>query len=286
VTAIEAGGEIALADARAEIEQALRMAAARDAYTDVLDQVEELRAAFQPLDQIGERFGVPVDEVTVTASGAELETVASIAPENRQRVATTVFAAEEDRLTPTVAISANNHVFVELESIEAARDLSLDEVRDRVVAAITEERTNAALEQAVADLVSRLEAGEDFAKVAQSVGTFPTLSPALKRDGSAVVGQLVANDPALDRTVAAAAFAGGEGAVGSAVNALGEHVVFKVVEVVPAAEPTTETLQSYLQQAQEQSLYSAFITGLRDQAGVRINRQALDQALGLTATGQ
>jgi peptidyl-prolyl cis-trans isomerase D len=286
VSEIEAGGEISLAEARDEIEQSLRRDAARDAYTDILDQVEELRAAFQPLDEIGERYGIPVHQVTMTASGGALESVASIAPENRQRVATTVFEAEEDRLTPTIALSANNNIFVELGGIEPARDRTLDEVRDEVAAAITEERTNASLDEAVADMVARLEAGDSFADVALLMNTFPTLSPALSRDGTSLVGGLVANDPALDQIVAAAAFEGGDGHVGSAVNALGEHVVFQVVEVVPASNPATEQLQDYLQQAQEQSLYTAFVTGLRDQAGVRINRQALDQVLGLSQTGQ
>src|SRR5690606_12600133 len=72
VTAIEEGGTPALDEVRDEIERSLQMAAARDAYNDVLDQVEELRAAFQPLSDIAERFGLPLHEVTITASGAEL----------------------------------------------------------------------------------------------------------------------------------------------------------------------------------------------------------------------
>lgn len=278
VTAIEPGGDIPLAEARDDIEQSLRTAAARDVYVDILDQVEELRAAFQPLAQIGERFGLPVHQVTLTASGAALDSVPSVAADNRQRVATTVFDAEEDRLTPTIALSANNNVFVELGSIEPARDQTLDEVRDRISQAIVDERTDAALQETVDSIVARLEGGEPFADIALSMNTFPSLSPPITRAG----------DEAgfIDSAVAAAAFGGGEGHFGSAVNAQGEQVVFQVLEIIPAAEPPAQALTDYLQQTTEQSLFTAFVTGLRDQAGVRINQQVLEQALGLDQTGQ
>ncbi|MCR9077115.1 MAG: peptidyl-prolyl cis-trans isomerase, partial [bacterium] len=263
VTSIEPGGEITLAEARDEIEQSLRRDAARDIYVDVLDQVEELRAAFQPLAQIGERYDLPVEEVTMTASGEALDSVESIAPDARQRVASTVFAAEEDRLTPTITLSANTNIFVELKSVEPARDQTLDEVRDEVRATLVEERTNAAIAETVESIMQRLRNGEDFADVALSMSLFPSLSPAISRSGDEV--------GIIDRTVAEAAFNGGEGHFGSAVNALGEHVVFQVAEVIPAPDDASSAVTTYLRQTQEQALYSSFVSGLRDQAGVRIN---------------
>lgn len=278
VTSIEPGGEITLAEARDEIEQSLRRDAARDIYLDVLDQVEELRAAFQPLTEIGARYNLPVEEVTMTASGAALESVESIAADARQRVASTVFAAEEDRLTPPIVLGANTNIFVELKSVEPARDQTLEEVRGELLSTILDERTNAAIAELVDSILTRLENGEDFAEVALSMNLFPSLSPAITRSGDEV--------GIIDRTVAAAAFSGGEGHFGSAVNALGEHVVFQVSEVIPAPEDATPAVTEYLQQTQEQALYSSFVSGLRDQAGVRINRQVLDQVLGLDQTVQ
>lgn len=279
VTEIEAGGEVTLEESREEIEASLRRSKARDSYTDILDQVEELRAAFQPLDEIGERYDLPVHEITMTASGAALDEVDSIDASDRQRVATAVFAAEEDRLSPTITLSANNHIFVDLQSVEPARDQTLDEVRGEITNALVEERTNAAIAEAVDAILARLENGEEFADVALSMNTFPSLSPAITRSGDEA--------GIVDRTVAAEVFSGGEGHFGSAVNAQGEHVVFKVSEVVASPDPASEAAQNYLDRTTEQSLYSAFVTGLREEAGgVRINQQALNQVLGLTETGQ
>ena len=278
VTDIDAGGEVTLEESRDEIEQSLRRAQARTGYVDILDQVEELRAAFQPLEDIGERFGLPVHQVTLSPTGQALESVPSIAPENRQRVASTVFSAEEDRLTPTIQLSANNSIFVELKSVEPARDQTLDEVRGEVLSTMIDERTSAAIAERVDTILARLENGEAFADIALEMNTFPSLSPAITRSGDEA--------GIVDRAVAAEVFAGGEGHFGSAVNAQGEHVVFHVVEVIPAPDPATDAVQDFLKQAQEQALYSAFVTGLRDQVGMRVNQQTLSQALGLDQTGQ
>lgn len=278
VTAIEPGGQVTLEEVREEIRQSLATAAARNAYIEILDQIEELRAAFQPLSQIAERFGLPLAEVTLTASGTELSALSAIAEDQRQRVAQAVFAAQEDRLAPTIAISANNNIWFDLKGIEPARDQTLDEVRDAVAAALIEERTNAAVAAEVETILGRLEAGEAFADVAMSLNQFPTLSQPMTRSGDGTT--------VLDQNVAAAAFGGGEGHFGSAVNGDGDHVVFQVVEVVPAPEPTTPQLAAYLEDLTRQSLLGAFVGGLRDQAGVRVNQQTLNQILALDATGQ
>jgi peptidyl-prolyl cis-trans isomerase D len=274
VTAIEAGGQITLDEAREDIRKQLALSEARTTYTDILDQIEELRAAFQPLPQIAERFGLPVQQVEMTAAGAELSTVPSVSEELRQRVATAVFAASDDRLPPTIAISANNNIWFDLKGIEPARDQTLDEVRDAVVAAVAAERTEQAITAEVETVITRLKGGEDFATVATSINQFPQLSQPLSRAGEN-------GNPTLDQTVGAAVFGGGEGHFGSAINAAGEHVVFRVVEITPPAQAEPQVLQ-YLEQTMRQSLYSDFITGLRDEAGVRVNQKVLDQLLAVS----
>ncbi len=278
VTAMEPGGQITLDEAREEIRQSLANTAARNAYIDILDQIEELRAAFQPLSQVAERFGLPVHEVTLTASGAELEGVPALAEDLRTRVATGIFAAEQDKLAPTIAVSANNNIWFDLKAIEPARDQTLDEVRDEVVAALTAERENEAVVAEVEAILARLEAGEAFADVALSLNLFPQLSQPMTRSGD--------GSTQLDQAVASAAFSGAEGHFGSAINGDGDHVVFQVVEVVPAAETATPELKTYLEDTTRQSLVGDFVTGLRDAAGIRVNQQTLNQILALDVTGQ
>jgi peptidyl-prolyl cis-trans isomerase D len=278
VSAIEAGGEVTLEESRGEIAEQLAMAAARDQYTDILDQVEELRAALEPLSEIGERFGLKVHEVTLTQGGAELAGVPDLAAENRERVAAAAFAAVEGRLAPTISSGANTNMWIDLKGIEPARDQTLDEVRDEVAAAVLAERTEAAITAEAESIVARVKAGEAFTDVVFEKNMIPSLSTGFTRQGDGT--------PVLDRNVAAAVFAGGEGHVGSAVNAEGDRVVFQVTEIIPASGAPAADENEFLDETTRISLYSDFVQGLRDDAGLRVNQQAINQILALDGSVQ
>src|SRR5690606_19560476 len=237
------------------------------------DQIEELRAAFRPLPEIAERFGLELKEVTLTADGAELAEVPGIPEGSQGRVAAERFDADQGDLAPTIPISANNNIWFDLKRVEPARDQTLDEVRDQIVAALTEERTTAAIKAEVEKILGRLESGESFADVAASLNQFPTLSQPLSRSGDGT--------PVLNQTVANEAFNGPEGHFGAAQNGDGDQVVFQVVEVIPAETGSVAEARAYLDEATRQSLYAEFISGLRDEASIRVNQQTLNQILAL-----
>jgi peptidyl-prolyl cis-trans isomerase D len=276
VTAIEAGGQITLEESSAAIREELAEKAARAQYTDILDQIEELRAAFQPLPQIAERFNLPLTEVKVTDGAAELSAIPAIPAEQYGRISTAVFAAAEGKLAPTVTISANNHVWFDLKATDVARDQTLDEVREAATTAWTDEKTAAAVQAEVDKAMAALKSGTPFADVAASLNQFPQLSQPLSRAGDAAP---------LDQTVAAAAFAGGEGHYGTATNGDGDHVVFQVVEIVAGEENLTQDMGGYIAETRQNTLYNDFMSGLRDSEGMQINQQALTQLLALDATG-
>ncbi len=75
VSDVKAGGQMSLEEAHDQIAEKLRQQQARNQYVDVLDQIEELRAAFQPLDKIAERFDLKATEVQLTADGEALSEV-------------------------------------------------------------------------------------------------------------------------------------------------------------------------------------------------------------------
>ena len=272
VTAIEAGGEITLDEVKEEIRTSLATKAARDEYTDILDQVEELRAAFQPLTQIAERFNLPVQEVAITADGSELSALPAIPVDQYGTVAKAIFAAEKDKLAPTIAINANNNVWFDLKTIDAARDQTLDEVKDVVTAAWTAEKTEAAVKAEVDKALADIKGGKAFGDVAGSLNQFPVLSQPLTRQGETAP---------LDQAVASAAFGGGEGYVGSAVNGGGDRVLFQVVEIVPSTDEATLDAGGYTAETRQNTLYSDFMSGLRESMGMTINQKVLSQLLAL-----
>ncbi len=278
VTAIEPGGQISLEEARDDIRADLAEKAARAEYTDILDQIEELRAAFQPLREIAERFKLPVTEVKVTSGATELSAVPAIPADQYDKISTAIFGATVDKLAPTVAISGNNNLWFDLKSVEEARDQTLDEVRDVLTTAWTEEKTEAAVQAEVDKALGELSAGTPFADVAASLNQFPQLSQPLTRAGD--------QTPPLDQTVAAATFRGGEGYVGSAVNSDGDHVIFQVVEIITDETNLAQDQGGYIANTRQNTLYSDFMGGLRDTMGLQINQKALTQLLALDETGQ
>ncbi len=277
VSAIEAGGVAEMADVRDEIAERLALAEARNALADIQDQIEELRAAFRPLTEIADRFGLDLYEADVTASGAELDVLPDLATEDRPRVTQAIFAATEGGLTPAIALAGNGNLWFDLQAIEPARDQTLDEVRDDVAAALTTERTNNAILAAQAEAVARLEAGEALADVAMSYNVFPQISAPFTRFGS--------EDGTIDGAVASAVFAGGEEHHGSAVSQAGEFLVFAVTDLTPAEGPLEEAAQASIENEARIGIYGDFVSAVRDDAGLRINQQALQQALALN-TGQ
>ncbi|MFD2649573.1 SurA N-terminal domain-containing protein [Devosia albogilva] len=278
VSAIEPGGTPSLEEARAEIEERLALAEARNEIADIQDQVEELRAAFRPLTEIAERFGLDLYEAGVTAGGSELEIIPGINPEDRTRLAQAIFAAEQGDLTAAVPMAGNTNVYFELNAIEPARDQTLDEVRDDVAAALMTERTNNALLDAAEEAVAEVQGGTALADVAASYNTFPQLSTPFTRFGS--------SDGTIDGTIASAAFAGGPDLVDTAVGEDGSVTVFQVTSVIPADATLEQEVVDGLDQEAQIGLYGEFVAGVRDDAGLRINQQALNEALAITGATQ
>ena len=273
VSAIEGGGDPTLDGAREQITQNLALAEARNELADVQDQIEELRAAFRPLSEIAERFNLDLYETDVTAAGAELDVLPDLSAEDRPRVTQAIFKATEGALTPAITLAGNGNLWFDLNKIEPARDQTLDEVRDQVATALTTERTNNAILAAQAEAVKRLDNGEAIADVAASYNVFPQLSPPFTRFGS--------DDGTVDAAVASAAFAGAADHHGSTVNQAGEFIVFQVTDLTAAEGALEKAANDSLENEQRVGIYGDFVTAVRDDAGLRINQQALSAALAL-----
>src|SRR5690606_10526065 len=154
---------------------------ARNEINTVLDEIEELRAAFVPISEIADRYDLDIYEADVTASGEELSVLPNLSAEDRPRVSQAIFRAEEGKLVPAIPLAANAHIWFDLLEVNPARDQTLDEVRAEVTAALTAERTNAALETLSDELVERLKNGATLADIAIGLNLFPQISAPFSR---------------------------------------------------------------------------------------------------------
>jgi peptidyl-prolyl cis-trans isomerase D len=287
VSEIQPGGQITLDESREDIRRQLALTAARAEYGDTLDQIEELRAAFRPLTEIAQRFNLNLVSLDLTPGAPELSSDRDVTPEELSRLSSAIFGAEEGELTPTVTFGSNRNIFFDLNKIEPARDQTLDEVRDALATAWTNQKTAEALTAEVTRITEQLKSGTPFADVATSIGQFPILSPALKRDGSATVGGSTAQaDPVLSADVAREIFNGGPTHYGSAINADGDYVVFQVVEVTPAPAPDVRA-SDFVENSIREGVYQDLVRGLIADSGIRTNQQVLTQLMtgGVTTPG-
>ena len=210
--------------------------------------------------------------------GAELSAYPQIAEADRAKVATGAFAATVGKLAPTVAITATDNVWFDLSKIDPARGQTLDEVRDRVSAAWTAQKTDEALKAEVAKIVAELDGGKSFQDVAAERSQFATVSQPITRDGD--------KTNVLTQQVASQIFSGGPDSHGSAVDGDGEYLVYHVVDVTPAQGEGDKNIADFLTNSQRNGFYTAFINGLRDEQGIHINQQALSQTLNLDQQAQ
>ena len=84
---------------RDQVAENLATAEARNELADVQDQIEDRRAAFQPLTEIAERYQLDLYEADVTSGGTELTVIPNLATEDAPRVTQAIFKAEQGALT-------------------------------------------------------------------------------------------------------------------------------------------------------------------------------------------
>jgi len=230
---------------------------ARAAYLDIQDQIEELRAAFQPLKQIAERFKIPLTTVALTASGTELSAVPGLVEDERQRAAQAIFAGEVGKLAATVTYGANHNLWFDLTAVEPARDQTLDEVRPLITTAWTDAKVDETLKAQVEAIVAELDSGKSFADVAAARNQLTIGSAPFTRtgDGSSII----------NNAVASSVFSQGPEGHGWAVNGDGEYVVYKVASVTPPTDAPPSDITEFLLNANRDALYADFITGLTDE---------------------
>lgn len=277
VTSITPGGQETLDEAKPELIKNLAIQQATNEVGNDTDQIEDLRAGKQPLTAIAPRYNLKVTTVAVTADGAALAAIPDIAEADRPKVAQAIFAATEGGLSPSVQLSNSQNVWFDLKKVDPARDQTLAEVHDKLAAAWTKDKTDAAMKAEADKIVGELKGGKSFDDVAAELNQLPIISAPISRQGDKSAG----GTTVLDQTVAAAAFSGGATHFGYAVDGEGDYVVFQVTSVIPSSAPLSAQATTAVQNSVRNSQYVDFVTGIRQDAGIRINQNALNQALAL-----
>lgn len=259
-----------------EIIQDLAAEQAEREILDLLDEVEDARAGGALLDEIGERFSLPVETLAAfdqsgkSASGGDVELPAA------EGLVAAVFESDVGIENDVLSFGEQGFLWYEVDNVIPERDQTLDEVKEDVIAAWKADQMKTRLSERAEEIRTRLEGGTPLETLAGEAEL------EVKR-----ADNLTRNAPSgdFDADAMTAVFGGPLGTSAVAVSDNGHVIVFKVSEVsVPdfdAGSSENTALNQQLSQQMRDSLLGQFISDRENEAGVEINQVGIAQAIGL-----
>ncbi|MFM9858826.1 SurA N-terminal domain-containing protein [Pseudoxanthobacter sp. M-2] len=240
------------------------------------DEVEDARAGGSTLAEIGERFKIPLQTVqAVDATGATADGTKPAVP-GGTAVLTGAFDADPGTEPDPVQVDRRGFAWFEVSDVIPARDRTLDEVRDPVVAAWREAETALALDKLATDVAERIRGGESIDAAATTLNATVATSAPFKRGGTV---------DGLTPQAVAAAFSGGTGTVATAPAQDGGRTVLVVDQITEPAffaeTPEMSELGGELSRAIGNSLLTDYVTEMERTLGVAVNQQAFSAVVGL-----
>lgn len=273
VTEITEGGIPSIGDVSDQLSQSIKISKSRADYLDILDLIEESRAALVGLADIAAQNGLQVTTAVVTAGGEALGN--DFDANGVARLSAAIFAANLDSLTPAVALSSESNAWFELSMVEEARDQTLAEVQQRLALDWLTQQQNIALQEKADVFASALADGQDLETIAIANGLFPQISEAFGRGGTTTIAG----------PVAASVFEGGVDHVDAAQLNANEYLVFQVTSVTAPVAALGDAESNLIETSFRDSIFAEFVTGIRDKAGVNINQELLEYTIGISDNG-
>jgi peptidyl-prolyl cis-trans isomerase D len=255
--------------------------AAQRAVGEVNDQhdvIEDARAGGSTLKEIAGKYGLKLGTIAVVDKAGKDQAGNPVADiPGGEVLLGQAFQTDVGIANAPVRTGDNGYAWFDVTGVTAARDRTLDEVKDKAIAAWKHDKVDEIVTAKANELKDRLAKGEDIAKVAQELGVEVKTTDNLTRETA----------PTGDLTAAAVQSAFG-GPKGTAVVAPGKADQSKIVLVVtdtmvpPYFSGTPELTQNQDRTAADLSndLLAQYTFQLQNQFGVELNQTALRQAMG------
>ncbi len=259
-----------------EIRKHLALIDANRLLLEVHDNFEDARAAGDSMAEAANKTHlklVTVDAIDRAGQRPDGTAVDSL-PQPRELLQA-VFQADVGADNPPLSIGAAGYVFYELEDVTPARDRTLDEVREKVVADWTKIETEKRLAEKGEELRKRLKDGTPMETLASELSQEKQTKRGLKRE---------ADDGDFGRAGVGVVFSVGQNGAGLFASPTGDaQILFKVTDVVePAgadAHSVPEEDRKIVARGIADDLLDELVAKLQTQYPVQINQNAITQAL-------
>lgn len=277
VTSIEPGSERSFEEAREEILAALKLQRAENEVLDLFDEIEDARAGGQTLAEIATAKRLElltIEAIDASGNGPDGAAIADL-PGGSELVRE-AFASDVGLENDPIQQRGTTFIWYEVNEIEPARERTLDEVRDRVVAAWKQQQRDEALNATASEAVDRINAGTPITTVAGEHGKSVTSVRGVTRTqtsgpaGQAAVSRL---------------FTLAKGAAAHTATQEGPNRIVFVMTGSSVPEPArdseeTERLADQLSLAMSNDLLTGYVTGLESEFDMSVNEKLLRELLG------
>ena len=272
---VQPGAAKSFAEVEPQIRQELALQKAGDAVRDLRDRVEDQRAAGKPLAEAAKSVNLTprvIDALDAMGRDAKGAQVAGL-PES-ERLLRAIFASDVGVDNDVLTAKDQSVVWFDVLGVTPARDRTLDEVRERVVAGWKEQQVAERLRKKADAMLTKIRGGEAFEAVAKSEGIEVRRVEGVRREGA---------PEGLSRGVVAQTFNVKVDEAGSAESADGGRTLFVVrSSVVPPFDPKAKEAQALAQTLTQQltgDLVQQYVSLLRSQANVSLDQPAIDRAM-------
>lgn len=259
------------------IRRDLAMVEASQRLHDAHDSYEDARAGGDSMREAAGRLGLTVATVeAMDRSGRTPEgTVLAELPQSRDLIRE-VFETDAQIENPPLLIGSTGYVFYEVDSITAARDRELSEVRQQVIDDWIADETATRLATLAEQARERLAAGETPRELAGELGYDQNIKRGLRRGST--------DDVDFGEAGVNAVFALPRNGVGVAPTPGGDgQIVFKVTEIFEPAGAGPESLPEQTRASYASGfaddLLDQLVVRLQNEYQVRVNQNAIRQAL-------
>lgn len=265
-----------LAEVSDQIRKDLALAEASRMLLEVHDAYEDARAGGDTMEEAASKQRLKVVTIeSIDRSGrAPDESVIRNLPESANLIRS-VFEAETGIENESITTANGGYLFYEVDSVTPARERTLDEVRERVVADWTVQETAKRLLAKAEELEKRAGEGAELDALASELSLEKQTKRGLKR---------AADDADFGRDGTAEIFEVGEGGSGVIPSPTGDaQILFRVTQVVePAgadASTVPEDVRTSFASGLSGDLLDQFVAQLQNVYKVEIDQVAVSQAL-------
>lgn len=265
-----------LDEVREELRNELALSNAANEIMAIHDKFEDARLGGASLEEAATQSNlktVTLDAVDSRGNDRNGDEIAGI-PE-KQTLLPEIFKADVGAETLPVNLGRTGYIWFDVLDIQPARDRTLDEARERVVADWTAEQQKNALAAKAQELKDRVVKGETLATIAEELGIAVETKTGLRR---------TTEDAALSPAAVAAAFGGPEGWVTNAPGTGGDGQILLKVTAVDDSNPgdaldNDDRQITATAQASGDDILDQMVSALQNGYGVSINQQLAETAL-------